>query len=75
MPTHVLLLQSIMECYATPATLEGSNILWHIVAPPPPSTPFCVFLCLFHPIWFSRPVWLEMFELSPFSNINEGVEL
>ena len=26
------------------ATLEGRNLLWHIVAPPPPSIPFCMFL-------------------------------
>ena len=99
--------------------LDGGNLLWHIVCPPPPVPPiFSLFLIILHPIWFSLPVWLEvwlpkargqaiqpiikniekfsmgkfnkggscklqvslkwnlkMFELSPSSNINEGVEL
>ena len=60
--------------------LEGSNILWHNVAPPPPShASFCLSFLILHPIWFTLPVWLEvkfkMFELSPSSNIKEGEEL
>ena len=35
-------------------TLEGCNLLWH------PS--FSGFLFLVHPIWFSLPVWLEVWQ-------------
>ena len=36
------------------ATLEGSNILWHIVASPPPfHASFCLSFLILHPIWFS----------------------
>ena len=34
------------------ATFEGCNLLWHIVAPPPPSTPLFLFFSLVHPIWY-----------------------
>ena len=40
------------------ATLEGCNLLWHIVAPPPPSTPRS----------------FKMFELSHSSSKKEGLE-
>ena len=45
------------------ATLEGSNILWDIVAPPPPSKPsFCLSFLILHLIWLSLPVWLDVWQ-------------
>ena len=53
-------------------TLEGSNILWHIVAPPPPSQhSICLSFLILNSIWFSL---LKMFELSHSSSKKEGVE-
>ena len=46
--------------------LEGSYLLWCNVAPPPPPSP--LFGLQFPQVKF------EMFELSPLSNIIEGVE-
>ena len=41
--------------------LNLSFLLWHIEAPPPPSTPLFVSLCLIlHMIWLSMPVWLDV---------------
>ena len=55
------------------ATLEGCNLLWHMVAPPrpspsalplgpPPFTPLFCFLFLVHPIWFCLPIWLDVWQ-------------
>ena len=39
--------------------LDGCNLLWHIVAPPP--SPLLVsFFLILQQIWFSRPIWLDV---------------
>ena len=56
-----------MECYATLATLEGCNLLWHIVAP---SSLLSLFFCLFGlnvclPAWAKRGMAIRSFITIP----------
>ena len=45
------------------ATLEGSKILWHILAPTPPfHASFCLSFLILHPIWLSLPVWFDVWQ-------------